>query len=387
DRTDTNGQSVEPGRYVVHARMGGASARAMIEDGRAHPEPPQPVHGGLARPIAPWAFVVDGNTVRGLHVQFSIDRATGDIRDFNVDGNRLFDSIRVAGGNPIREIRNDGMLFLRGEREAFGFMDVPGGAFLTAPCAPSGESVGIGIQVATGIDVKSDGRYVRLDGAANGMIARTDGGDITQDGRQIATEIVAEGIACEPKTEEMPRAMLGFRGGGFEGERPSPLEPEKARALAAGRLGAEATIDANGERPVLRNQDYGVEVKLKDASEGSATLTVDSPNHEGKVVTFRLPKKILSAVTPEEVRLLFDGNGARLASDVREVINGCDEPLYVVVLTAESVDVMLCVPHFSEHTVTIQSSAAALGSAPAWIGALAGLGAVGAGAALVARKH
>lgn len=418
-QTDQSGNQVPEGGYEIRAQFGTAWGGSGVWIGGERPDRPPPCaaygraearayaearsDGGYAHaessayaearanPIPTgWhcGFTYENGWAKGRHVSFHVDEANGVIQRFVADGNPVFVEVKTTDTNPLT-VKNLGWLFLKGGVASYGALDVPGGALAAAACGPAGSVAHFKLALAEGVEAKQDGNTVFL--GRLGIIVVEGDAKLSLEGSVVYAEVAAHGIRCDPENEEMPRSFLMFRGHGSEDfdnyeERPD-VARGKAEAIAARQLGAEAQIRMEGDVPRLETVDYtGVRVELKEAVRGRSTLTVDSDRHEGKIVTFRLPKAVLDVMKPEDVAVLFDATGARLASSFDELRAGLSEPVYVVVITSAHVEVLLWVPGFSVHTVQIQSVAGGL-SSPMWIGALAGFAAIATAAALALRPR
>ncbi|HVL88460.1 MAG TPA: hypothetical protein VM681_10735, partial [Candidatus Thermoplasmatota archaeon] len=355
---------------------GTPTARAYDQSGAMREE---------TRPERRCGFRYADGVAMGQHVKFHLDERTGDVTRYTVEGTSVFYGMSVRGGNPILDVQNHGWLFARGRVAAYGFHDGPGGGIAVAACGA--QEAGVVFKLADGVFAKQGDGEVYLGGAFHGVFTGKGAVrlSVSDNGREVLAKIAASNVRCEPNGGQEPHHALLFHGrpAQFRDE-PEPLVSAKARAIAERRLGAEAEITADAQ---LRTVDYtGVEVRLREAVSGRAILTVDSPQHEGKIVTFRLPRAILSVMAPEEVSVLFDGGDARMAASFEDLQRGGPESKFVVVIAANHVEVLVWVPHFSVHEITIQSvaSASIVGS-PAWIGVAVGGAAIAAAACLTLR--
>jgi len=88
----------------------------------------------------------------------------------------------------------------------------------------------------------------------------------------------------------------------------------------------------------------------------------------------------------------FDGQAAVRTDDLAAVTRGCERPTVAIVSSASGTDVLVCVPHFSPHTVEVglASLGAALQMLPALapqLGLLVAVAAAGLVAGLWVHRH
>lgn len=163
-----------------------------------------------------------------------------------------------------------------------------------------------------------------------------------------------------------------------------------ARAASEGRVGAEISLQAMNGTPAADVAAYdGIEVEHR-AERGRVDVTVsfDGP---AKTIVVKVAKDLVDASDPADVTVLFDGEEIPQAASLADVLDPTDDDSaeYVVVVGAAGTEVLVSVPEWSPHTVTVQEAAGdAVTPLPA-PGALAALGALlaAAGVAAVLRRR
>lgn len=119
--------------------------------------------------------------------------------------------------------------------------------------------------------------------------------------------------------------------------------------LKNGKLKADAQI-------FTPNVDMDVEMS---AEKYVVKVTSDVP--KGRTILINLEKDTMAISKSEELLALYDGEEILMADDYADVLNPYDEnaPEYLVLMGAERIQVLVSIPHFSSHTITVTRRTAA----------------------------
>jgi PGF-pre-PGF domain-containing protein len=84
-------------------------------------------------------------------------------------------------------------------------------------------------------------------------------------------------------------------------------------------------------------------------------VVVESSTKAGKTILLNLDNRVLPA-PPEKIEVLFDGKKIQLADDYTDVLDPTDEnlPEYLVLTGRRGVQILVSIPFFSKHTITIR---------------------------------
>ncbi|MCA1811892.1 MAG: hypothetical protein LC623_07780 [Halobacteriales archaeon] len=316
-----------------------------------------------------------GKVDRLEHIEFSTD-SPRQLSGFKVDGRVTLDRLVLDPGSDGRlatERRGDALVVgdadtrLRLHDNPVGlveFKGADGGVLLGFPA---------GVQVATG---------------ERGHAARIH----YPDGRDGL--LVADAAAWSGRNV----TLTGFfsfhvaRSDPFEGEGPGSGElRSKLRAAVESRhLGAEVALErhpANASRAVqvLAYDDLAVQVRLPDTAAADAPIAVQLSANltEGRTVVLHVDPALLGNATADRLDLHYyddHADGSRTeavfarAGSLADVLDPTDDggrPEYWVVADADGLQVLVSVPHWSTHTVTL-SGLGALLQPSVLAGALAG---------------
>ncbi len=135
-------------------------------------------------------------------------------------------------------------------------------------------------------------------------------------------------------------------------------------AIKYGDLGGEITIVKEGNEfdwiSTCYYNNVTVELIASTLTERKAELIVNGDEQTtGKTIKINIGEGVLS---PQDLRVKFDGKELSMADNITDVLNPNDDglqPEYVIVEIAagkgEEFFILVSVPHFSEHIITLQS--------------------------------
>jgi PGF-CTERM protein len=322
------------------------------------------------------AAQADGNAsaYAGTHVSF--DLASNAVTNYTVGGVEMVESIRVGAAGDSSTSGSAGLLAdtslsvatdllgtsvsVTARAETTATLKTESGATLAAHDNPRGSLVvtsGNGSQVLyanvsgdASASNEGDARVVvERDGATgvfiavgNASVGVTDEGDVSarvgEDGRIV---------------------FRTYTDGRTESDR-------RAEALIAnGTATAQVYVGAQNGSTTTDVVRYGsnTTVEVTERADGTVTMTVERPVHNGTVVLTSVSDSVLDA--SGDLTVSVDGEAAARTSSyaaLRSATNGGDQSAYLVV--EESADasadartnVYVALNHFSERTVTMQSS-------------------------------
>lgn len=379
DARDDAGQPVGPGTFTVEARFAGLLASAAVSLGQAPgpapagaPAPPggASVLGGFAMPPAGGAWT----NFTGQFVSFQQAPGSG-IRGLQVGGAPVLD---LAYSDPSRPELGPGFVRLGG-------VTVYDAVYPALRAVSPGGAAQWTVAFAPGLQVRVLGDQATFDGpGVHGVLVTTGPARVT--GPDPGTNRVA--VAFDNAPGESPgfvvRVTPGVQAAG------APYADALPRAIAGSKVAAEAYI-APGAQPEVSVVPYVAQARVQvlGASPAALRLRVDVDEPRGRVLVFHLGQGVLGA-DAQHVAVRFDGEAIAQADNISDVLNPDDDGLhaeYAVVSAAQGLDVLVSVPHFSPHDVTIESTAAQVVRSLAPYGIAAGFAlALAAGAAMLRRR-
>lgn len=151
-----------------------------------------------------------------------------------------------------------------------------------------------------------------------------------------------------------------------------------SRAIGRGHVGVEASFNAVGAEVEEDVVSYGnVTVTRVKAERGNLTLLVDGHGLDGRVLVLNVDGKLVGAAKEEDLAILFDNETIQEASTLQDILDPDDDgykPEYYVVfdVKAEAFQLLVSVPHYSVHTLSV-TTVVPLPPAPVVIGIAAGI--------------
>lgn len=130
-------------------------------------------------------------------------------------------------------------------------------------------------------------------------------------------------------------------------------------AVAKKHVGAEASFnhkDGGVEEDVV---SYGnVTMHAVKAEKGNLTLLIDGHGFDGRVVVLNVDGRVVGASKADDLSVLFDNATIAHASSIQDVLDPDDDGLqaeYYVVFdpATESFQLLVSVPHYSVHTLSV----------------------------------
>jgi hypothetical protein len=104
--------------------------------------------------------------------------------------------------------------------------------------------------------------------------------------------------------------------------------------------------------------DNTVSVQTTNSTADSMNINVSAPSQTGpKVIVFNLNSTTINLQNLNNLGIMYDGQLIHPAANVDAVLHGrsTDTPTFAVVITQSGVQVLVLVPHFSTHTITIMN--------------------------------
>ena len=133
------------------------------------------------------------------------------------------------------------------------------------------------------------------------------------------------------------------------------------KAVASRHVGAEASINQKPDGTGVEEEvvSYGnVTLTTVKAEKGNLTLLIDGHGFDGRVVVLNVDGRVVGASRADDLRVQFDNETIAHASSIQDVLDPDDDGLqaeYYVVFdpAAEAFQLLVSVPHYSVHTLSV----------------------------------
>jgi len=126
-------------------------------------------------------------------------------------------------------------------------------------------------------------------------------------------------------------------------------------------LGAVVELrEERANRFTLDKIEYDVVVKEYSLDQNSLRLLLSSnASHAGRVIILDVDRGIVRKYLQRDVAVKVDGKPAKLVDSVEDMLSGrLDSPSYFLAITAQGLQIVLYIPHWSDKLVVIGSSTA-----------------------------
>ncbi|MEM2065981.1 MAG: hypothetical protein QXH59_05795, partial [Candidatus Caldarchaeum sp.] len=140
------------------------------------------------------------------------------------------------------------------------------------------------------------------------------------------------------------------------------LQPsEQEKQLMVGEnigIGAILSLRKTNAQKQLEKAEYDVKVVEHGFDRGFIRLVLTSDSSEqGRLIILDVDKSIQREYFPRDVSVRVNGEPAKLASSVSEVLSGeLDKPAYFLAVTGGGLEIVLYIPSWSTKVVLIGSS-------------------------------
>lgn len=131
-------------------------------------------------------------------------------------------------------------------------------------------------------------------------------------------------------------------------------------AIANGKVGARIFAQKKNQ---THNETYSDINTTTEVEEGKVEIIIDSTEETGKTIVVDIDFETLNVTDTSDVVVMFDGKEINMADDYDDVLNSSDdgnESEYLIVIGSNGVQVLVSIPSFSEHTITISQISAAV---------------------------
>ena len=127
-------------------------------------------------------------------------------------------------------------------------------------------------------------------------------------------------------------------------------------AIDQGKVGCKMSIWKGQDNKYEDNISVynGVEIKNLDVRSGFISFTVSgNESTGGKTIVLNVEDFIFSSLS--DIIVQYDGKGINMADDINDVLdpnNDGSHPEYLIVLGSNGAQLLVSIPHFSEHSIT-----------------------------------
>jgi MAST domain-containing protein len=313
-------------------------------------------------------FMRQGRFAYGNYTTFSFDTDTGEISNFAVSGDQIFDSITVSDFAFKEEQVAGAAAIYYGENSRILLHDNPMGTMQVMAFANKtivfNLSEGVEANVNTElsnelgnaiiVNITKDNFEGSLIVFKNYLATATgeeplEGLDAGVSGDRVTVTLVNNSVVVFRANPMDPALMqTGYNYGSHVAYMNQALD----REIARGMVGAEIAMRAGGNNSSIVNYTpMGLQIKERDRDR--IVLGVESNISQGRVITVTVDNETINLTNPDRLRLRIDGNAIERAANIDELFAGGTRPLCYLVQENETATMAVYIPQFSEHEIVI----------------------------------
>lgn len=312
-------------------QMGGwGRASDMMESGRSM---------RAERGMDGMGFMYSAGNAYGSYVTFIIDNQTGNVLNYGVMGNSLF-NISIANFN-YKSTSAQGSVTLVSNNDGSTIIQLHDNPAAVINILTS-KGISVTFTLADGVNATKEDNFVRIEsGGIVGYIVGTGTGTSSVSGTQI-------------KLDAPPNSAVVFRAAPINMPMFDHMYRGFSQEIARNRMGMEIALGRNGTYDSI-NYSTRMQMRVQTMESNRIRLLVNATEQSGRIIAINLDNTSLVIGARERLRIHYDGQPMDCVNDPNIVFNGTDRPLCWISPIQEGVraQLMIYVPHFSEHTIDI----------------------------------
>ncbi|MGI0006438.1 MAG: hypothetical protein ACREAR_00370, partial [Nitrosotalea sp.] len=113
--------------------------------------------------------------------------------------------------------------------------------------------------------------------------------------------------------------------------------------------------------------DNNVMVQTANVTNDSVAITVNASSGTGpKVILFNLNSTTIDVSSINSMHVLYDGHPITPAANIDEIMHATssDPPRYAILITQSGAQILISIPHFSTHTITLANMSKVIPTVP-----------------------
>jgi plastocyanin/sugar lactone lactonase YvrE len=136
-------------------------------------------------------------------------------------------------------------------------------------------------------------------------------------------------------------------------------------AKASQTIAAEVNVGANHAETKSIDNNVSVQTTINNPDSLESKVTASAQTGP-KVIMFNLPATTVNVQNLKDLGIMYDGKPISPALNMDAILHAksTDNPSFVIVVTQSGVQVLVLVPHFSTHTITITNMSKVIPSVP-----------------------
>lgn len=128
-----------------------------------------------------------------------------------------------------------------------------------------------------------------------------------------------------------------------------------------------AEIDIGTDKVNPKSIDNNVAVRTINSTNDAVNLSVSATNQTGpKVILINLNSTTIDVANVKYLHVMYDGHPITPAVNVNDILHttSSDQPHYAILITQSGAQILISIPHFSTHTITLSSISKVMPTVP-----------------------
>lgn len=313
-------------------------------------------------------FMRQGRFAYGNYTTFSFDSDAGEVSNFAVSGDLIFDSVTVSDFAFKDEQVSGATAVYEGADSQILLHDNPMGIIQVMAFADKTVVFDLADEVEASMDPAlsddlEDAIIVKitknnfegyLTVFKNYLASGTDaepleGLDVKVSDNKVTVTLVENSVVM---FRAIPMEPAFMQTNYNYGSHAAYMQQVLNREIASGRVGAELALRAGGNNASIVNYTpMGLQVRERDRDR--IVLGVNSDLPEGRVITVNVDNETINLSNPDRLRLRFDGEDIEKVGSIDELFAGGNRPLCYLAQENETATMAVYIPEFSEHEIVI----------------------------------
>jgi hypothetical protein len=284
-------------------------------------------------------FMYSGGNAYGSYVTFAIDNQTGNVINYGVMGTTLFnisitnfDYKSTSSQGSITWVSNtDGSTIIQLHDNPAAVINIP-----------TNRGISVTFTLAENVTAAKENNFVRIE--SGGVV-----------GYIVGTGTVTSSISgMQVKLDASPNSAIVFRAAPINMPMFDNIYRGFSQEIARNRMGMEIALGRNGTYDSI-NYSTMMQMRVQAMDRNRISLLVNATEPSGRIIAINLDNTSLIVGAHEMLRIHYDGQPMDCVTNPNIVFNGTDRPLCWISPIQEGVraQLMIYVPHFSEHTIDI----------------------------------
>ncbi len=277
----------------------------------------------------------------GNYVTFSVDNTTGDVLNFGISGNSVFDSIKITGfdfkaettnGAETKIINKDGSIVIHMHDNPAAVIEID-----------SNKNASLIFDLAAGASATKQDNLVKItSGNITSYIISEKATSTNIAGRQVSIETGIGDTVFRASPVNMPHDDMEER---FMGE------------MMTNRAGAEVSVGKSDKYSIV-NYSEDVNVTMESIETDHMRIMINSSDHSGKFILMNIDNSSLMWNEGQKISLHLDNKSMKQVLTERELYSASESSFWLNMAGRKKLQALVYISNFSTRQIEVIVEAA-----------------------------